>query len=254
MFTIPFIALTSDFNPRSPHGERLRAWNACYEKKKFQSTLPARGATFPRKGRNEDGRFQSTLPARGATDTLLADADVEEISIHAPRTGSDTQSARRILTRCPFQSTLPARGATVPLSARTPGVRGFQSTLPARGATFWKPFARNDILFQSTLPARGATCICKCIRPRKHFNPRSPHGERRQLATELGNVEAISIHAPRTGSDIPARSVHRLSGLFQSTLPARGATPFSFGFFKHGTFQSTLPARGATSFGGSPMW
>ena len=56
----------------------------------FQSTLPARGAT----GIGADGRpirttFQSTLPARGATEAADQGVTVYNISIHAPRTGSD---------------------------------------------------------------------------------------------------------------------------------------------------------------------
>ena len=143
--------------------------------------------------------FQSTLPARGATKVCPIDLDAEE-----------------------FQSTLPARGAT-PAPA-LPLLLPFQSTLPARGATEVRLLPVPMSIFQSTLPARGATSavvrgvIAVAIsihaprtgsdrgdgaggQARRNFNPRSPHGERRQLATELGNVEAISIHAPRTGSD-----------------------------------------------------
>ena len=57
-----------DFNPRSPYGERPP------------------GSTSPVGGK----RFQSTLPLRGATQKI-ADIDVSaKISIHAPLTGSDT--------------------------------------------------------------------------------------------------------------------------------------------------------------------
>ena len=57
-------------------------------------------------------------------------------------------------------------------------------------------------IFQSTLPARGATRRdYHAGNAGKHFNPRSPHGERR----------------PRLLSS-------RISKIFQSTLPARGAT------------------------------
>ena len=78
-----------------------------------------------------------------------------------------------------FQSTLPARGATGP-AGHQPCAKRFQSTLPARGATA----AAGDnvaqlVLFQSTLPARGAT-LAQCLR-------------------DL--VFAVSIHAPREGSD-----------------------------------------------------
>ena len=57
----------SNFNPRSPHGER----RAC--KAQLSATC----------------QFQSTLPARGATSCRLRISDGWRISIHAPRTGSD---------------------------------------------------------------------------------------------------------------------------------------------------------------------
>ena len=39
------------------------------------------------------------------------------------------------------------------------------------------------------------------MRCHQHFNPRSPHGERRRGAEAGFTCKAISIHAPRTGSD-----------------------------------------------------
>ena len=101
----------------------------------------------------------------------------------------------------------------------------FQSTLPARGATP-RPIASDGEAwtFQSTLPARGATVQQR--EPdhyRKHFNPRSPRGERLGAVGAVGRRNyfnprsprgerldgrggqccgaAISIHAPREGSD-----------------------------------------------------
>ena len=62
------------------------------------------------------------------------------------------------------------------------------------------------------------TCLKK-----DYFNPRSPHGER--------------LLAPLNGV---------LDDVFQSTLPARGATRCRYHSFRHTRFQSTLPARGAT--------
>ena len=129
-----------DFNPRSPHGER----------------------------RNCDGfrprayRFQSTLPARGATQQLHAGHPQRTISIHAPRTGSDLRKGPGLLPAARFQSTLPARGATM---RRTSGGRLhlFQSTLPARGATRNQCFRGLRMVFQSTLPARGATNAPSCV-------------------------------------------------------------------------------------------
>ena len=280
-----------DFNPRSPHGER--PWQDWQNEpdKAFQSTLPARGATVdcfilvnkvvisihaPRTGSDEGGRFrracpqfQSTLPARGATDvvvplyvatanfnprsphgerryTNLCPQQQGQISIHAPRTGSDPCLQSRHVGTERFQSTLPARGATS-ASARSDEWRKFQSTLPARGATK---------IFLSFLARQ------------KNFNPRSPHGERRELDMARYQKGLISIHAPRTGSD-PA--VYVWPSIYQISIhaPRTGSDAFVFGWTitheisihaprtgsdrgasgfpkRHSVFQSTLPARGAT--------
>ena len=88
----------------------------------------------------------------------------------------------------------------------------------------------------------------------------------------------ISIHAPRTGSDMSRGGTKKQSPnfnprsphgerqhadlivcddvVFQSTLPARGATESIAQAKKVFAFQSTLPARGATLQAGSslPTW
>ena len=100
------------FNPRSPHGERRLGENLTADSVTFQSTLPARGATDPEQSSQVYSKFQSTLPARGATKRHLFPSCREPISIHAPRTGSDTRRSRPQSRARLFQSTLPARGAT----------------------------------------------------------------------------------------------------------------------------------------------
>ena len=192
-----------DFNPRSPHGERPGPHSTNKNAISFQSTLPARGAT--------QGR-------RRAREGL-------QISIHAPRTGSD-----RFLS----------------VASSTTGA--FQSTLPARGATSdrWQMY-HNCQAFQSTLPARGAT-------PPKHGSTRIPGisihaprtGSDRDWKRGAENPERISIHAPRTGSDDISAIAKDKYNQFQSTLPARGATDAGTKRGTSGQFQSTLPARGAT--------
>ena len=58
------------------------------------------------------------------------------------------------------------------------------------------------LAFQSTLPAWGATRFRQRGQGRRSdFNPRSPHGERRQQLHAGHPQRAISIHAPRMGSD-----------------------------------------------------
>ncbi len=60
------------------------------------------------------------------------------------------------------------------------------------------------------------------------------------------HYQGISIHAPRTGSDIHIYKEYPKASIFQSTLPARGATPAAAPAARGRRFQSTLPARGAT--------
>ena len=102
-----------------------------------------------------------------------------------------------------------------------------------------------------------------------HFNPLSPHGERRDLGRQVFISIRISIHSPLTGRDIDDFVSKQLYRIFQSTLPSRGEThqetlhrvkkiyfnPLSphgerlnnEGYqFKVGLFQSTLPSRGET--------
>ena len=101
----------------------------------FQSTLPARGATFRRFRRVLPLGFQSTLPARGATGSCIELFDAREISIHAPRTGSDGTSSSTVTPETFISIHAPRTGSDTPLQIRNAAAKIFQSTLPARGAT-----------------------------------------------------------------------------------------------------------------------
>ena len=83
--------IPSNFNPRSPHGERRLFVGFAAEDSFISIHAPRTGsdaAVFPAPA--SPSRFQSTLPARGATQ-LCSDAGGSLcISIHAPRTGSDS--------------------------------------------------------------------------------------------------------------------------------------------------------------------
>ena len=126
-----------NFNPRSPHGERQ--WLPTYK--------------------SEVTAFQSTLPARGATRLGQCAAIRPLISIHAPRTGSDRAGRAGVCNAGNFNPRSPH------------GERRRQ------------------------LRRSGADA---------DFNPRSPHGERHDAARCADGRVCISIHAPRTGSDLIA--------------------------------------------------
>ena len=81
----------------------------------FQSTPPARGATFSATTETLKHQFQSTPPARGATRERARIAIGDDVSIHAPRAGGDIGTPTRFWHETRFQSTPPARGATTSL-------------------------------------------------------------------------------------------------------------------------------------------
>ena len=147
-------------------------------------------------------RFQSTLPARGATAEYLSAIAHRSISIHAPRTGSDRRSMPQASRRRRFQSTLPARGAT----HRLPQARGrnrISIHAPRTGSDYMRaPQDTEKQQFQSTLPARGATWrnAAKAAAG-THFNPRSPHGERQHFSNTTSviysNFNPRSPHGER---------------------------------------------------------
>ena len=59
---------------------------------------------------------------------------------------------------------------------------------------------------------------------KKHFNPRSPWGERPKGPAASHFTDTISIHAPRGGSDLDSAIRWGSQEVFQSTLPVGGAT------------------------------
>ena len=167
-------------NPRSPRGERQGAG---------------------RRGRAAH-EFQSTLPARGATGLWFFDRRaVEDISIHAPREGSDTTTSPRAMI-CGISIHAPREGSDACEQAVAPKLRNFNPRSP-RGE---RPTRYGGVATQCTIsihaPREGSDVRWRgSARPRRDFNPRSPRGER------LTWNEAVA-----------ARNA------FQSTLPARGAT------------------------------
>ena len=191
-----------DFYPRSPRGERLCGGVVHNVDNSFLSTLPARGATFTwSKFIKFCREFLSTLPARGATCVFLLGALICEISIHAPREGSDELRKRSpSLYRISIHA--PREGSDVRRQSLLPQDRGFLSTLPARGAT--KDAAADELAISISIHApREGSDGAKVAKQteKQNFYPRSPRGERPNITEK------------------------RLCGqIFLSTLPARGAT------------------------------
>ena len=78
------------FNPRSPHGERPAATANTAARSRFQSTLPARGATWcSSKLCTAEKNFNPRSPHGERPSGWATTRRERSISIHAPRTGSD---------------------------------------------------------------------------------------------------------------------------------------------------------------------
>ena len=102
--------------------------------------------------------------------------------------------------------------------------------------------------FQSTLPGWGATCDRRSKRNHaRHFNPRSPDGERLMYMFTIPCVIHISIHAPRMGSDYHRRPAHQAHRAISIHAPRMGSDRLATTIrCKKVRFQSTLPGWGAT--------
>ena len=122
------------FNPRSPRGERPS----------LTGSSPFRCNFNPRSPRGERRdteywvclcfKFQSTLPAWGATISAgSTNASCPDFNPRSPR-GERHVSSPIASAALIFQSTLPAWGATAKTATRNANT-AFQSTLPAWGAT-----------------------------------------------------------------------------------------------------------------------
>ena len=236
---------------------------------RFQSTPPARGATPrpccspwaathfnprpPRGGRPitvcscpTRRLFQSTPPARGATVINHRIADLENISIHAPREGGDAGRHGCPSALSNFNPRPPRGGRPIVGSSSTIGSK-FQSTPPARGATALSSSEISQQVISIHAPREGgdrhlgqAAGTVKYFNPRpprggrracdgggcfiSYFNPRPPRGGRLGAEHDLCPLLHISIHAPREGGDQYTTYPMTFCVGFQSTPPARGAT------------------------------
>ena len=263
---LPPAERTSYFNPRSPHGERPMKMLKPYTKMRlFQSTLPARGATnpdadlqaqkeisihAPRTGsdwksssaRRIQKNFNPRSPHGERLARLWVQLSARSISIHAPRTGSDRNTIWIFSYDFIISIHAPRTGSDITsavfgnrrsdFNPRSPhgerllrgSYRSYVMDFNPRSPHGERPdcISRANIVvyFNPRSPHgerrhRSKRRSCKA----KHFNPRSPHGERlRNLALRSG-FEIISIHAPRTGSDIADSAKQRAARNFNPRSP-----------------------------------
>ena len=125
-------------------------------------------------------------PRTGSDEIAFLQTCALVISIHAPRTGSDFHARKRALPYHHISIHAPRTGSDrqglesrtelYAISIHAPRTGSDQSAASRRDA--------QQVGFQSTLPARGATGRYRHRRRCAYFNPRSPHGERRNPAVQ----------------------------------------------------------------------
>ncbi len=215
--------------------------------KVFQSTRPARGATWLR------GYFLPFFPCfnprapRGARlMTPVTKPGEIMVSIHAPRAGRDRPRPPSATPNRRFNPRAPRGARHVPVDAaadctsfnpRAPrGARHddgqsvlmpdeFQSTRPARGATaVTNPGLKAVVEFQSTRPARGATGRQHRPPADNHVSIHAPRAGRDRRRLGEHPPSRVSIHAPRAGRDRNPVVNQALVRRFNPRAP-RGARP-----------------------------
>ena len=103
-------------------------------------------------------------------------------------------------------------------------VTAFQSTLPARGATSEALAAREEYKISIHAPRTGSDMADIARITGISISIHAPRTGSDASALAHTPPTTISIHAPRTGSDTIFAIRQSARKLFQSTLPARGAT------------------------------
>ena len=189
------------FNPRSPWGERLDAAGAAVGHRNFNPRSPWGERLDGKTESVAQGPFQSTLPVGGATDIIQHIRQWLIISIHAPRGGSDTSG----MISCPACGYFNPRS---PWGERPNGSSASTMQLDFNPRSPWGERRRTTtgsckpMIISIHAPRGGSdprSSWRRWLAPRisihaprggsdyrqpysllssKHFNPRSPWGER----------------------------------------------------------------------------
>ena len=221
-----FKAALKYFNPRSPCGERRELLAA-----KFGIMI----------------YFNPRSPCGERLSLFCRLIPPVNISIHAPRAGSDrsiwslgmarenfnprSPCGERLYTYPGIRRHLPHFNPRSPCGERPSWERSLDNRIdisihaPRAGSDsgFYNMDCMEGI-FQSTLPVRGATRIKKNAQYNSNISIHAPRAGSDDIGYWLYTEDGISIHAPRAGSDRARQAQRQASGVFQSTLPVRGAT------------------------------
>ena len=148
------------------------------------------------------GIFQSTPPARGATYRLFDGSGYQYISIHAPREGGDLPAERDTRpTTTNFNPRPPRGGRRNSTKGRNANTK-FQSTPPARGATLCFAPGSRYFLISIHAPREGGDVFMAVLLTSLGISIHAPREGGDMISCfDLFFDIIISIHAPREGGD-----------------------------------------------------
>ena len=192
----------SDFNPRSPQGERPKKINVNPTIFHFNPRSPQGERPNQKYPMMRHQNFNPRSPQGERLAVVSMDNFVPE-----------------------FQSTLPAGGATAGGSENRSAGDNFNPRSP-QGERRHQAYTLRAVRHFNPRSPQGERpdSMVSPLLSDRHFNPRSPQGERQRLYEKYINDKTISIHAPRRGSDFMTVGSTTTTHTFQSTLPAGGAT------------------------------
>ena len=190
----------------------------------FQSTLPVGGATRRPSGRRRRPRYFNPRSPWGERRLLLPMCIFP--SYFNPRSpwGERQSAATYRFMAVLFQSTLPVGGATICGIFMPLAFADFNPRSPWGERRSRSRPTSDRKLFQSTLPVGGATDQFARVQARMAISIHAPRGGSDQVNKNFNLPIDISIHAPRGGSDVSFSADSPFSMQFQSTLPVGGAT------------------------------
>ena len=218
----------------------------------FQSTLPVWGATCMASKKSPPSRicFNPRSPCgERLAESLMQVTGVDDVSIHAPRVGSDTTRHRQIsLARVSIHA--PRVGSDLPLrqiphqrrcvSIHAPRVgsdgREFYSYRAALLVSIHAPRVGSD-------DERGGRWVFLY-----RFNPRSPCGERQRADVRVDCTHKFQSTLPVWGATVLGHRRRRWADCFNPRSPCgERRSSISANSAASKEFQSTLPVWGATN-------
>ena len=149
------------------------------------------------------GVFLSTLPARGATGSQPVNIPLGDISIHAPREGSDAGTSTRCAATAYFYPRSP-RGERLQHLAADKRVLHISIHAPREGSDQRLLLLDlGQVVISIHAPREGSDIDARTLSDTSRgISIHAPReGSDLELGLQGGDALGISIHAPREGSD-----------------------------------------------------